>query len=102
MTRRFAARRLEIEPSAPAYPDDLLPAVQETLAILADLAFAHTSARERLALWDGPDGVKTEIARDLDARHAAATAPYERRLEELRRRVQVIHAREAHALAAFG
>ncbi|WP_372423689.1 hypothetical protein [Salinarimonas chemoclinalis] len=72
--------------AAHADPHDMLPAVQETLAILADLAFAHASARERLALWDGPEAVKTEIARDLDARHAAAAAPYERRLAALQER----------------
>ncbi|MGP9819016.1 hypothetical protein ACTZWW_03285 [Salinarimonas sp. NSM] len=84
MPHAFAARRPE--PAAHADPHDLLPAVQETLAILADLAFAHTSARERLALWDGPEPVKAEIARDLDARHAAAAAPYERHLAALEER----------------
>ncbi|WP_029029678.1 hypothetical protein [Salinarimonas rosea] len=81
MPHSFAARRHN--QAARAYPYDLLPAVQETLAILADLAFAHASARERLALWDGPEAVKAEIARDLDARHLAAAAPYERRLAAL-------------------
>jgi hypothetical protein len=72
------------------YPDDLTPAVQETLAILADLAFAYEAARERLAMWDGPDPVKAEIAADLAARHEAAKAPYERRLEALHARMREV------------
>lgn len=90
MSKPLSARSAGAD--AQLYPDDLTPAVQETLAILADLAFAYEAACERLALWDGPDPVKTEIAADLAARHEAAKAPYERRLEALRHRIRDVAA----------
>lgn len=88
MSKPFAVGAVRAESSARLYPDDLTPAIQESLAILADLAFAHEAARERLALWDGPEPVKAEIAADLAARYEAAREPCARRLEALRRRVR--------------
>ncbi|GGK48101.1 hypothetical protein GCM10011322_38820 [Salinarimonas ramus] len=93
----MTAHALRADAAAPVYPNDLTPALQETLAILADLDFAHEAAHERLAHWDGPEAVKREIARDLDARHDAAKAPYERRLVALRER-----AHTTSRLAAVG
>jgi hypothetical protein len=86
MSKPLAAT--SVRAHARIYPDDLTSAIQETLAILADLAFAHEAACERLALWDGPEPGKAEIAADLEARHEAARAPYARRLEALRQRVR--------------
>ena len=85
MSKSFAAA--SVRAHAHIYPDDLTPAIQETLAVLADLAFAQEAACERLALWDGPESVKAEIAADLEARYEAARTPYARRLEALRQRV---------------
>ena len=68
--------------TAHIYPDDLTPAIQETLAVLADLAFAQEAACERLAQWDGPEPVKAEIAADsrcaLRGRPHALCAPARR------------------------
>src|SRR3954452_25522224 len=46
------------------YPDHLLPALQSTLAVLADLDIRHEIDRDYLEEWSGPD----EVRRHLRAR----------------------------------
>lgn len=70
------------------YPDELTPAIQETLAILADLDFARRAALERLEEWDGPEDEKAAIASELTIRADAAREPYQRRLVELEQRAR--------------
>lgn len=72
------------------YPDDLRPALQETLAILADIDFLHEQERERLEAWDAAPAAKEALERSLAVRREAARAPYLMRLEELRLRMRAL------------
>lgn len=72
------------------YPDDLRPALQETLAILADIDFLHAAEHERLDAWDGAPDAKDALRRTLEERHAAARAPYLLRLQELHLRMRAV------------
>jgi hypothetical protein len=51
---------------APFYADDLLPALQSTLASLADLDIRHEIERDYLEEWSGPDEVKQRLMATLD------------------------------------
>src|SRR3954453_355258 len=54
-------------PEAPFYADDLLPALQSTLASLADLDIRHEVERDYLEEWSGPDEVKRRLIDALEA-----------------------------------
>lgn len=90
MTKPNASRADRPARAVRFYPDTLMPAIQETFAILADLDFGHRTACETLDAWDGPPDEKDLIARDLEARYAAVRQPYEERLEALRDRAGAI------------
>ena len=55
----------------PFYPDDLLPQLQQTLAILADLETRYEIEREHLESWSGPRAVKDHILAELEQCHRA-------------------------------
>jgi hypothetical protein len=55
----------------PFYPDDLLPQLQRTLAILADLDLRHEIQRDQLESWSGPRKVKDHLLAELEQCHTA-------------------------------
>ena len=48
------------------YPDDLLPKMQQLLAILADLDQRYETDRYHLENWSGPQAIKAHLLADLD------------------------------------
>ena len=69
---------------APLYPDDLLPKIQQILAILADLDRRYETDCYRLQNWSGPRVIKDRLLADLQQTHRANRERYEVCLEELR------------------
>jgi hypothetical protein len=72
--------------TAPVYPDDLEPALQDTLAVLAIIDAHYDGERERLELWSGPESVKEKLAGQLEDAHRQEREPHVQRLAELHRR----------------
>jgi hypothetical protein len=68
----------------PFYPDDLLPKMQQILAILADLGFQHEIQRDPLESWSEDQKVKDRLLADVDQCHRANREPLISCLEELR------------------
>ena len=68
----------------PFYPDDLLPKMQQILAILADLGFQHEIQRDHLESWSEDQKVKDRLLADVDQCHRANREPLISCLEELR------------------
>jgi hypothetical protein len=66
------------------YPDDLLPKVQELLAILADLDHRYEAERYHLDNWSGPRAIKAQLLADLEQSHRANRKRFEACREELR------------------
>ena len=66
------------------YPDDLLPKVQQLLAILADLDQRYETDRYHLENWSGPQATKAHLLADLEQSHRANRERFETCLEELR------------------
>ena len=66
------------------YPDDLLPKIQQILAIMADLELRYETERYHLENWSGPRAVKARVLADLDQSYKANRERYEVCLEELR------------------
>ena len=54
---------------APVYPDDLLPQLQQTLAILADLQVRYEIERDCLEDWPGPAEIKDRLVAELNHCH---------------------------------
>ena len=48
------------------YPDDLLPKIQQILAIMADLERRYETDRYHLENWSGPKAIKAHLLADLD------------------------------------
>jgi hypothetical protein len=67
----------------PWYSDDLLPELQATLAILADIEMQFQTDRERLDTWAGPEMIKRKFATQLEERHQREREPYVQRLANL-------------------
>src|SRR3954463_4861156 len=65
------------------YPDHLLPALQSTLAVLADLDIRHEIDRDYLEGWSGPDEVRRHLVAELEAEWQRAREPLVLRLAEL-------------------
>ena len=65
------------------YPDHLLPALQSTLAVLADLDIRHEIDRDYLEEWSGPDEVRRHLVAELEAEWQRAREPLVLRLAEL-------------------
>jgi hypothetical protein len=72
--------------SSPMYPDDIQPAVQDTLAVLANIDAHYLGERERLEHWRGPTSVKERLAADLEAAHRTEREPHVQLLADLHQR----------------
>jgi hypothetical protein len=81
-------------PKAPFYADDLLPALQSTLASLADLDIRHEIERDYLEEWSGPDEVKQRLMAALEARWQRDREPIVQRLTQLEEQIRA--PRKAH------
>jgi hypothetical protein len=68
---------------APVYPEDLLPALQDTLAALADLEVRYEIARASLEEWSGPEEDKQGHRAELEQLHQHAREPLLRHLTGL-------------------
>src|SRR5215213_2145106 len=83
----YAYALLEADETS-TYPSDLTPALQETLAILADLETYYDGERQKLERWSGPEVVKQSLSEQLEARRQREREPLLRRfiaLEQQRR-----------------
>ena len=68
----------------PFYPDDLLPQLQRTLAILADIETRYEIERDHLESWSGPREVKDRLLAKLEQHHRVDREPLVSCLEGLR------------------
>ena len=84
---KSAAKAQRVLEVAPVYPDDLEPALQDTLALLANIDAHYDAERERLDLWPGPDSVKARLAGQLADAHRREREPHVKRLAELHQRI---------------
>jgi hypothetical protein len=66
--------------STPIYPDDIEPAVQDTLAVLANIDGHY------LEHWRGPASVKERLAADLEEARRTEREPHVKLLAELHQR----------------
>jgi hypothetical protein len=73
--------------AAPVYSDDIEPALQDALTILANIDAHYDGERERLELWTGPDSVKERLAGQLAEAHRQEREPHVKRLAELHQRI---------------
>ncbi len=78
--------RLAETASPRMYPDDIEPAVQDTLGVLANIDAHYERERERLEYWTGPSTVKERLAAELEEAHRTEREPHVRRLAELHQR----------------
>src|SRR4051794_12902925 len=72
----------------PFYPDNLLPALQITLASLADLDVRYEIERAYLEEWPGPDDVKRRLIAVLDASWRRDREPLVQRLTRLEEQIR--------------
>ena len=70
------------------YPADLTPALQETLAILADLETYYDGERQKLERWSGPEVIKQRLSEQLEARRQREREPFLRRLAGLQQQIR--------------
>ena len=70
------------------YPDDLLPKIQQVLAIMADLERRYETDRYHLENWSGPKAIKAHILANLEQSYKANRERYEVCLEDLRLRTR--------------
>jgi hypothetical protein len=70
-------------PETPFYPDELLPAMQSTLAALADLDLRFEIERAYLEEWSGPDEVKRRLVAEVEAGWQREREPVVLRLAQL-------------------
>jgi hypothetical protein len=69
----YAYAPLEADETS-TYPADLTPALQETLAILADLDTYYEGDRQKLEHWPGPEVIKQRLSQQLATPSARARA----------------------------
>jgi hypothetical protein len=74
-------------PEIPFYADDLLPALQATLAALADLDIQREIQQDSLEEWSGPDEVKRRLMTEVEASWQSAREPLVQRLAQLHSRL---------------
>lgn len=67
----------------PWYPADLLPQLQSTLAVLADIEARYQCDQEQLQGRVGPEAIKTRFAAQLAERFQRERNPYVQKLTEL-------------------
>jgi len=80
---------------SPTYPADLTPALQATLAILADLDRQHEEMRLKLERWSGPEAIKQRFFEQLEARHQCERKPVVQHLAALHARIRSMLALES-------
>src|SRR3954470_2996664 len=73
--------RAKASKETPFYPDQLLPKLQSTLAILADLEVQFEIARDSLEEWSGSEDEKRRCCAELEQARCQAR---EARLHQLR------------------
>ena len=73
---------------APFYPEDLLPALQDILAALADLEVGFEIARDRLEECPGPEEEKQRGRLELEQAHRLAREPLLRHLAGLQEQIR--------------
>jgi len=81
------------EPAAnlpPLYPDDIEGALQDALAILADIDCAYDERRSALWMWSGPQAEKISLLSQIDKLHRQEREPYVKRLAELHGRAMSV------------
>lgn len=69
------------------YPQDLQPALQEALSVLADIDCRYEQQIEQLQHWNGPEAMKERLAEQMEQRHRYEREPYVRLLSELHQRM---------------
>ena len=74
-------------PEIPLYADDLLPALQATLAALADLDIQREIQQDCLEEWSGPDAVKRRLVAEIEASWQSAQEPLVQHLAQLHSRL---------------
>ena len=74
-------------PEIPLYADDLLPALQATLAVLADLDIQREIQQDCLEEWSGPDEAKRCLMAESEASWQSAREPLVRCLAQLHSRL---------------
>src|SRR5215203_870596 len=74
-------------PEIPFYADDLLPALQATLAALADLDNRRDIQQDCLEEWSGPDEVKRRLMTEVEVSWQSARKPLVLRLTQLHSRL---------------
>ncbi len=84
---KSAAKAQRVLEAAPVYPEDLEPALQDALALLANIDAHYDAERERLDHWLGPDSVKARLSAQLAEAHRQEREPYVQRLAELHQRM---------------
>jgi hypothetical protein len=70
------------------YPADLTPALQETLAILADLETDYDGERQKLERGSGPEVIEQRLSEPLEVRRQREREPLLRRLAELQQQIR--------------
>ena len=81
------------------YPANITPALQETLAILADLETYYDGERQKLERWSGPVVIKQRFSEQLEVRRQREREPLLRRLAELQQQIRstaMLKARPVH------
>ena len=91
----YAYAPLEADETS-TYPADLTPALQETLAILADLETYYDGERQKLERWSGPEVVKQRLSEQLEARRQREREPLLRRLAGLQHQIRSAARYKAH------
>ena len=70
------------------YPSDLTPALQQALAMLADIDIYYDDARQKLERWPGPDAIKQRFSEQLEARRQLEREPLLRRFISLEQQIR--------------
>lgn len=70
----------------PFYPDDLLPDLQQALALLANVEVRYEVERDCLEDWPGPQATKARLVAELEERRAADRKRLQAYLAVLRRK----------------
>ena len=91
MTYTFAGREaLANMAQVQTHPEDLVPAVQQALAALANLQVQIEIQRECLDGWPGSETVKAELLAKLEQEYRAKRQPYAVRLAELKQEMATL------------
>src|SRR4051794_26522446 len=75
-------------PEPPFYADDLLPALQSTLASLADVDVRYEIERDYLEEWSGPEEVRQRLITALEAVWGRDREPIVQRLTQLEKQIR--------------